>query len=39
MKCDDDAVNNVFLSPDQGVFGYASMDLLAGDDEEDVFNP
>ncbi|KAM9357781.1 CTD small phosphatase-like protein 2-B [Symphorus nematophorus] len=31
--------NNVLMSPEQGVFGYGSIDLLAGDEEDDVFNP
>lgn len=30
---------NVLMSPEQGVFGYGSMDLLAGDEDEDVFSP
>lgn len=31
--------NSVLMSPEQGVFGYGSIDLLAGDEEDDVFNP
>ncbi|XP_029987265.1 CTD small phosphatase-like protein 3 [Sphaeramia orbicularis] len=32
--------NNVLMSPEQGVFGYGSVDLLAGEDEDDdVFSP
>ncbi|XP_044056468.1 CTD small phosphatase-like protein 2 isoform X2 [Siniperca chuatsi] len=31
--------NNVLMSPEQGVFGFGSIDLLAGDEEDDVFNP
>lgn len=27
------------MSPEQCVFGYGSIDLLGGDEEEDVFNP
>lgn len=38
VKCAD-TVNNVLMSPEQGVFGYGSIDLLAGDEEDDVFNP
>ncbi|XP_068599585.1 CTD small phosphatase-like protein 3 [Brachionichthys hirsutus] len=30
---------NVLVSPEQGVFGYGSIDLLAGDEEDDVFSP
>ncbi|XP_062280180.1 CTD small phosphatase-like protein 3 [Scomber scombrus] len=30
---------NVLMSPEQGVFGYGSIDLLAGDEDEDVFSP
>lgn len=37
MKCAGTG-NNVLMSPEQGVFGYGSIDLLAGDEEEDVFN-
>ncbi|XP_076577607.1 CTD small phosphatase-like protein 3 [Chaetodon auriga] len=38
VKCAD-TVNNVLMSPEQGVFGYGSIDLLAGDEEDDAFNP
>lgn len=38
VKCADTG-NNVLMSPEQGVFGYGSIDLLAGDEEDDVFNP
>uniref|UniRef100_UPI0037E9078A CTD small phosphatase-like protein 3 n=1 Tax=Semicossyphus pulcher TaxID=241346 RepID=UPI0037E9078A len=31
--------NNVLMSPEQGVFGFGSIDLLIGDEDEDVFNP
>ncbi|XP_045906669.1 CTD small phosphatase-like protein 2-B isoform X1 [Micropterus dolomieu] len=31
--------NSVLMSPEQGVFGFGSIDLLAGDEEDDVFNP
>ncbi|KAM7012037.1 CTD small phosphatase-like protein 2-A [Tautogolabrus adspersus] len=31
--------NNVLMSPEQGVFGFGSIDLLAGEEDEDVFNP
>ncbi|XP_034035966.1 CTD small phosphatase-like protein 3 [Thalassophryne amazonica] len=34
-----DTGNSVLLSPQQGVFGYGSMDLLAGEEDEDVFSP
>lgn len=30
---------SVLVSPEQCVFGYGSIDLLAGDDEDDVFSP
>ncbi|XP_026199233.1 CTD small phosphatase-like protein 3 [Anabas testudineus] len=30
---------NVLMSPEQGVFGYGSIELLAGDEEDDVFSP
>ncbi|XP_068445970.1 CTD small phosphatase-like protein 3 [Clinocottus analis] len=33
------AGNNVLMSPEQGVFGFGSIDLLAGEEEEDIFNP
>lgn len=38
MKCPETA-NSVLLSPEQGVFGYGSIDLLAGDEDDDVFDP
>lgn len=39
MKCPGTG-HNVLMSPEQGVFGYGSIDLLAGDEEEDdVFSP
>ncbi|XP_059197482.1 CTD small phosphatase-like protein 2-A [Centropristis striata] len=31
--------NDVLMSPEQGVFGFGSIDLLAGEDEEEVFSP
>lgn len=31
--------HNVLMSPEQGVFGYGSIDLLAGDEDDDVFSP
>nr|XP_020512008.1 CTD small phosphatase-like protein 2-A [Labrus bergylta] len=31
--------NNVLMSPEQGVFGFGSIDLLAGEEDEDVFSP
>lgn len=34
-----DSGNSVLMSPEQGVFGYGSIDLLAGDEDDDVFNP
>ncbi|XP_047444331.1 CTD small phosphatase-like protein 2 [Mugil cephalus] len=30
---------SVVMSPEQGVFGYGSIDLLAGDEDDDIFNP
>ncbi|XP_054913256.1 CTD small phosphatase-like protein 3 isoform X1 [Poeciliopsis prolifica] len=38
VKCPETA-NSVLLSPEQGVFGYGSIDLLAGDEDDDVFDP
>lgn len=38
VKCAETG-NNVLMSPEQGVFGYGSVDLLAGDEDDDVFNP
>uniref|UniRef100_A0A3P9HQC1 CTD small phosphatase-like protein 2-B n=1 Tax=Oryzias latipes TaxID=8090 RepID=A0A3P9HQC1_ORYLA len=37
LKCPEKA-NSLLMSPEQGVFGYGSIDLLA-EDEDDVFNP
>ncbi|KAM9384077.1 CTD small phosphatase-like protein 3 [Pholidichthys leucotaenia] len=31
--------NNVLMSPEQGVFGYSSIDLLSGEEDDEVFNP
>ncbi|XP_058493758.1 CTD small phosphatase-like protein 3 [Solea solea] len=31
--------NSIVMSPEQGVFGYGSIDLLAGEEEDDVFDP
>uniref|UniRef100_A0A8C6UIA6 CTD (carboxy-terminal domain, RNA polymerase II, polypeptide A) small phosphatase like 3 n=1 Tax=Neogobius melanostomus TaxID=47308 RepID=A0A8C6UIA6_9GOBI len=31
--------HSILLSPEQGVFGYGSMDLLVGDEDDDVFSP
>ncbi|XP_028300329.1 CTD small phosphatase-like protein 2 [Gouania willdenowi] len=31
--------SSVLMSPEQGVFGYGSMDLLSGEEEDDVFDP
>ncbi|XP_049575193.1 CTD small phosphatase-like protein 3 [Syngnathus scovelli] len=31
--------NNVMMSPEQGVFGYGSIDLLVGDVDNHIFNP
>uniref|UniRef100_A0A1A7XH76 FCP1 homology domain-containing protein n=1 Tax=Iconisemion striatum TaxID=60296 RepID=A0A1A7XH76_9TELE len=31
--------NSVLMSPEQGVFGYGSVDLLAGEEEDDIFDP
>lgn len=33
------AGNNVLLSPEQGVFGFAAIDLLVGEEDDDIFNP
>lgn len=33
------AGHNILMSPEQGVFGYGSMDLLSGDEDEDIFSP
>ncbi|XP_077440309.1 CTD small phosphatase-like protein 3 isoform X2 [Vanacampus margaritifer] len=30
---------NVLMSPEQGVFGYGSIDLLVGDEDDHIFNP
>lgn len=30
---------NVLMSPEQCVFGYGSIDLLAGDEEDEGFSP
>ncbi|KAF3690754.1 CTD small phosphatase-like protein 2 [Channa argus] len=38
MKCEGTGTN-VLMSPEQGVFGYGSVDLLAGDEEDDMFDP
>ena len=38
MRCPG-TEKNVLMSPEQGVFGYGSIDLLAGDEDDDVFNP
>lgn len=38
LKCPGTG-NNVLMSPEQGVFGYGSIDLLAGDEDDDVFSP
>ncbi|XP_040896199.1 CTD small phosphatase-like protein 3 [Toxotes jaculatrix] len=38
MKCAGTG-HNVLMSPEQGVFGYGSIDLLAGDEDDDVFSP
>lgn len=38
MRCPGDG-RSILLSPEQGVFGYGSMDLLAGDEDDDVFSP
>ncbi|XP_061635613.1 CTD small phosphatase-like protein 3 [Phyllopteryx taeniolatus] len=32
-------VNNVMMSPEQGVFGYGSIDLLMGDEDDHIFSP
>ncbi|XP_037106014.1 CTD small phosphatase-like protein 3 isoform X1 [Syngnathus acus] len=31
--------NNVMMSPEQGVFGYGSIDLLVGDADNHIFSP
>lgn len=33
------ADSSVVMSPEQGVFGFGSVDLLAGEEEDDTFNP
>ncbi|KAM8874545.1 CTD small phosphatase-like protein 3 [Spinachia spinachia] len=33
------AGNNVLMSPEQGVFCFASIDLLVGEKDDDIFNP
>ncbi|TNN37581.1 CTD small phosphatase-like protein 2 [Liparis tanakae] len=33
------AGNTVLMSPEQGMFGFGSIDLLAGEEEDDIFNP
>ncbi|XP_029002951.1 CTD small phosphatase-like protein 3 isoform X2 [Betta splendens] len=38
VKCEG-AGTNVLMSPEQGVFGYGSIELLAGHEDDDVFNP
>ncbi|KAM3619840.1 uncharacterized protein V6R79_014424 [Siganus canaliculatus] len=38
VRCADGG-NNVLMSPEQCVFGYGSIDLLAGDEDDDVFSP
>uniref|UniRef100_A0A3Q1FKZ9 CTD (carboxy-terminal domain, RNA polymerase II, polypeptide A) small phosphatase like 3 n=1 Tax=Acanthochromis polyacanthus TaxID=80966 RepID=A0A3Q1FKZ9_9TELE len=38
LKCAETG-SNVLMSPEQGVFGYGSIDLLSGDEDDDVFNP
>ncbi|XP_008277588.1 CTD small phosphatase-like protein 2 [Stegastes partitus] len=38
LKCPGTGTN-ILMSPEQGVFGYGSIDLLAGDEDDDVFNP
>ncbi|KAM6921479.1 CTD small phosphatase-like protein 3 [Xenentodon cancila] len=38
LKCPETG-SSVLLSPEQGVFGYGSIDLLAGDEDDDVFDP
>ena len=30
---------NVMMSPEQCVFGCGSIDLLAGEEEDDIFSP
>nr|XP_061831892.1 CTD small phosphatase-like protein 3 [Nerophis lumbriciformis] len=31
--------NNVLMSPEQGVFGYGSVELLVGEDDDHIFSP
>ncbi|XP_034531763.1 CTD small phosphatase-like protein 3 [Notolabrus celidotus] len=38
FRCPDSG-SNVLMSPEQGFFGFGSVDLLAGDEDDDVFNP
>lgn len=33
------AGSSVLMSPEQGVFGFGSIDLLAGEEDDEVFNP
>ncbi|XP_068591032.1 CTD small phosphatase-like protein 3 [Cebidichthys violaceus] len=33
------AGSNVLMSPEQGVFGFGSIDLLAGEEDDEIFNP
>uniref|UniRef100_A0A1A8LH56 FCP1 homology domain-containing protein n=3 Tax=Nothobranchius TaxID=28779 RepID=A0A1A8LH56_9TELE len=38
MECSE-TESSVLMSPEQGVFGYGSVDLLAGEEEDDIFDP
>ncbi|XP_075944309.1 CTD small phosphatase-like protein 3 [Anarhichas minor] len=33
------AGSSVMMSPEQGVFGFGSIDLLAGEEDDEIFNP
>ncbi|KAJ4943876.1 hypothetical protein JOQ06_006369 [Pogonophryne albipinna] len=34
-----DGSGDVLMSPEQGVFGFGSIDLLSGEEDEDIFSP
>ncbi|XP_074523579.1 CTD small phosphatase-like protein 3 [Halichoeres trimaculatus] len=38
VRCPESG-SNVLLSPEQGFFAFGTADLLAGDEDDDVFNP
>ncbi|KAK5930643.1 hypothetical protein CgunFtcFv8_026862 [Champsocephalus gunnari] len=37
VKCDGSG--DVLMSPEQGVFGFGSIDLLSGEEDEEIFSP